>query len=298
MISKAEGMAVKDVAPSPGEAPRGTAGDSQYLRDVMQTLDAELGRSIQEANRAGQTRRLVEIYFDLQKFDLALQNMQLVLRNEKDNYVRGGGAYYQYARICAMAGKPDQARQAAAEFEKRMMETWMVGRHKRLVAWLDALADRKSEVEKLDENVRTNPLDGESRWRALTLYRDAVPLRLDELAGLVRLRELCPDYAAVKGGDCDWRLMDVMWHFGLRAEAFKMAEGFGAKYPDSSPGKSGDLTYRLADYSEQLGRNAEALALFRQIYEKFPEHWANGRGQDGTTRIERKIVELKGRVGR
>jgi TolA-binding protein len=77
-----------------------------------------------------------------------------------------------------------------------------------------------------------------------------------------------------------------------------MAEGFGAKYPDSSPGKSGDLTYRLADYSEQLGRNAEALALFRQIYEKFPEHWANGRGQDGTTRIERKIVELKGRVGR
>ncbi len=297
MLKEAKAMAVK-----PGETPQPgipDAKDSAYVTGMKALLERQLGKMVYVMRQRRDHRGQGRAYFDIQRYREALQQFTQVTKNERDWHVRHGFAHNDLAKVYMMLDQKERAESAAGEFKKRVSEPWMLDRYNRLKGWMDKFDKHKAEVEKLLAKAAADPKDAESRWRLLDLYRYDYPRKLDEFVGLMKFREAYPKHKAVAGGECEWRLMEVMWRFGIRDEALKLAEKFREAYLKHRSTTYGDASYRLGGYYESYKRYAQALECYKEVGAKYPKHWANRRREDRPSRIQECIFrctkKLQGR---
>jgi tetratricopeptide (TPR) repeat protein len=292
MLSDARKMAVK-----PGEAPKmvepdKVVKDDAFIEKMKLRLPGEAGKLDHDMHRRHDHMGRARLWFDIHRYKNALGHALMGVKNERDWHVRHGLAHGQLAQIYMMMGHKELAEKAAVEFRKRTSEPWMLDRHKRLVEWMEKFPKNKEEVEKLREKAASDAKDTRSRKRLLDLYRRDYPRRLDEFTGLLKYRQMYPEDKFVTSGECEWRLMDVMWRFGIYDEGLELAKAFREKYPKHGSTTYGEATYRLGRYYERLGQTAQALECYKEVGAKYPKHHANRRRDDRPSHIQRKIFEL------
>ena len=103
------------------------------------------------------------------------------------------------------------------------------------------------------------------------------------------MRALNPEHGRVTGAECDWRLSEGYWRFGMRPEAFALLESFRGKYPEHGAVKNGEARWRLAEYRYRAEQYAEAAKLYDGFMEKFPKHWASQDRGHGVRALQRLI---------
>ena len=292
MLKEAEAMAVKPPEPGRPGGPDAGAQDSAYIKQMKSRLETELFTMVNGMRQRGDLRAMGELYADIQRFEEALGHYTNLLKNERDWHVEHGLAHGALARTYTLLGQPKLAKEAAEEFGKRVTEPWMLDQQKRLLEWMEKYDEHKAAAEKLVQKASGDPKDAASRWRLLDMYRHDYPRRLDEMVDLMRFRENYPEHASVKSGECDWRLMESFWRFGIRDEALKIAEGFRQKFPEHGCSTGGEACFRLGNYYEGLQRYAQALECYREVGAKFPKHWSHRKKDDEPSHIERKIVDM------
>lgn len=281
MLREATRMAIKPgLPPNPDAAIR----DSDYVRTMKARLEAEMGRRAGEFQRQGNNIGVGDVYFDVQKFDRAAEAYgAAVERNAQDWHVMHGGIHERMGRALFLLGKPEPAGKALEEAGSRAAgrgNRWVFERVEQVRKWGERLPEIQDQARQLREKAAANPKDADSRWKLLDMYRGELPLKLDEFTGLMQFRELYPEDSRVTVGECDWRLMDVLWYFGIRDEALRMCEKFLEKFPKhgACAPKSGEVLWRLGHYYEGLGRTQEAALTFRKLHDEWAEspHVTNG----------------------
>jgi tetratricopeptide (TPR) repeat protein len=282
MLREATKMAVKPGAPTPAN-PETPLADSDYVRAMKARLELELGRQAAECQRRGDNGGLGDIFYNVQQWEKAVEayNTAVERNSPRDWRVQNGGVHLRMACTLFMMGKPEPAGKAIDEALTRAAERkdrWTYGYAEQAKKWGEKLPELQEEKKKLLEKAAADPKDANSRWKLLDMYRadvdhNGLQRKLDEFTGLMQFRELYPEDKRVADGECDWRLMDVFWNYGIRDEALRMSEKFLEKFPKHgacSP-KSGDVLWRLAHYYEGLGRPTDELATLKELHDKWTE---------------------------
>jgi len=283
----------------PSEKPKETdpakaVADSDYVKLMKKRLEMELGKRERNFRQRREYRRIGNIFFDIQQYEKATQYLHQGTKNQRDWHTQQGMTHLALARAYTMLGHKKLAEKAVADADSRAGRPWSVARVQRHKDWAKRLPKHKEQVEKLRPKAAANPKDAKSRWRLLDLYRRDYPSRLDEFVGLMQFRELYPKHRQVTVGECDWRLMAILWHFGIRDEAFKMAKEFREKYPKHGCTTGGEAVWRQGNYHEALGERAKARECYLEVRSKFPKHWTN-RDRPGQPKyIDERIARLSG----
>jgi tetratricopeptide (TPR) repeat protein len=292
MLKEAEAMAVKPPEPGqPGAVDTGLK-DSDYVKKMKNRLETELFSMVTSMKQRNDSHGLGYVYFDIQRYQDALGYFTNQLRNERDWRVERGYAHGDLAKVYTVLGQEKLAKDAAEEFGKRVSDPHMLDQQKRLVTWMEKFEGNKAAAEKLIQKAAADPKDADSRWRLLDMYRYDYPRKLDEMVGLMRFREAYPDHRQVKSGECEWRLMEAFWRFGIRDEALKLAEAFRQRYPEHGCTTGGEASFRLGGYYEGLQRYAQALECYKDVGARYPKHWSQRKKNDEPSYIERKIFDM------
>jgi tetratricopeptide (TPR) repeat protein len=222
-----------------------------------------------------------DLCFDLQQFDKALGAWNTaVQKGGNDWQIQGGYVHQRLCRVYTILGQNELAGQALEEATKRMPGPWVLHDIDRLKGWLKDYPAHDEEFKDLKAKVAADPKDVTNRWKLLLLYREDLPMRLDEFIGLIQFRDFFPnDQRVIATGECEWRLMEIMMHFGITDEGLKMAEKFREKFPKSGLALGGEATFRLAEYYGWLVRPLDSLAQYKELREKYAKHWASGNGE-------------------
>ena len=285
MLEKAKTMAEKD-KPAPPENTSEQVPDSDAVKALKLRLQYEVNQRFDKLQRDNYA--LGNLYFDLLKFPAALEAYNKVLQRDADNiHARAG-----MAKAYLILGQAELGAQQLDEATKRAVEPWMVGDADRLKKWVAAFPEKQEEAKKLKVKAAADAKDAESRWRLLEMYRYDYPMMLDQFVGLLQFRELYAQDRRVTGGECEWRLMEVFWHFGIRDEAMKLAEKFRETYPKHWATTGGEATWRLGDYCEQEKRYQDALKCYNEMVDKFPKHWVNGPRPHNVPYIQERIAAV------
>jgi tetratricopeptide (TPR) repeat protein len=296
MLKKTEKMALEDKKPGdPGNvnALAEEEKDNEYLSKTLKVLDTKLGREAFEARKKKDFNLLTKLYFDIHRYKEALGYNQQLLANQEHPLVRNGSAYEFNSRVCAMLGEMEAAHKASDQFADRVTRKWELSRSESLKKWLKALPKIKAEVEKQQRKVNENPQNGKSRWRLIDLYHRNWPRKLDELKSLILFRDAFPKSDMVKGGECQWRLIEVLWHFKIQDEALEMIANFRKAYPKHWAVKRGEDIFRLGRYYERLGQLEKAITNLEQVMRNYPKHWSNSRKDRDATWMEEYLLRLK-----
>ena len=275
MLEEARAMAGKG-------APDGAAlqqPESDYVRTMKAMLEREFNRKAKDAQNDVIT--MGDLYFDIQNFDAALGYWTTALQRFPNDWrVRRGELHQRLCRLYTIKDRKELAEQMLDEAIKRAPDPGALHRLDRLKDWVKDYPVNSESAKDLKAKVEANPGDADARWKLLGLYREAYPMRLDEFVGLLRFREAFPkDERAAVSGDCDWRLMEVMMHFGITDEGMSLAEKFREKFPASRISTYGDACWRLGEWSGWLGRSQAALNYYRELREKYPKHWGSTGGE-------------------
>ncbi len=267
--------------------------ENEYLSKTLKLLDAKLGHEAFDARKKKDFNLLTKLYFDIHRYKEALQYNQELLANQEHRLVRNGSAYEYKARVCAMLGEMVAAHKASDQFADRVTQKWELSRSERLKKWLKSLPEIKAKVEKYQSKVNENPKNSKSRWELIELYNRNWPRKLDELKSLILFRDAFPESDQVKGGECQWRLIDVLWHFKIQDEALEMTVNFRKKYPKHWAVERGEDLFRLGMYYDRLGEVEKAIKNLEQVMRNYPKHWSNSRRDNDATWLEERLLRLK-----
>jgi tetratricopeptide (TPR) repeat protein len=285
MLDKARTMAEKD-KPAPPENASEQVPDSDFVKAMKLRLQYEVNQRFEKLQRDNYA--LGNLYFDLLKFTAAIEAYNKVLQRDADNF----HARVNMAKALLIFDKPELCAQHLDEVSKRAVEPWMVGEADRLKKWVAAFPEKLEEAKKLKAKAAADAKDAEGRWRLLDMYRYDYPMMLDQFIGLLQFRELYAQDRRVTGGECEWRLMEVFWHFGIRDETMKLAEKFRESYPKHWATTGGEATWRLGDWCEQEKRYPDALKCYNEMVDKFPKHWVNGPRPNNVPYIQERIAAV------
>jgi tetratricopeptide (TPR) repeat protein len=279
MLKEVEVHALKPAGPGTpsGEA----AAESEYLKAMKARLQYEVNQKAGACEKRHDYVGMGDLYFDLEKFNEALASWNTALQKSVNDWqVSQGYVHQRLTRLYMLLGQKDQSVAALEEVTKRMPGPWVLHDIDRLKAWSKDYAAHEEEAKDLKEKIAASPKDAEARWKLLELYRESYPMRLDEFLGRIQFRDLFPnDPRVAVSGDCDWRLMELMMHFGITDEGMKMAEKFREKFPKSGLATGGECCWRLGDWSSNIGRPLDAIAYYKEVREKYPKHWSAAGGE-------------------
>jgi tetratricopeptide (TPR) repeat protein len=295
MFEESRKMAARPTAgkPARGQEPK-PGEDSAYVKWVKRNIEKELGKRDEYYRRRRDHLRRGELRFDIGRYEDALTHLLEACRGTRDD---GGHCHMRLAALYAMMGKKDLCKSAVEEASGRVTEVGQLSRLERFKKWLAAVDENRAKAQRLKTGIAADEKDADGRWQLLELYARAYPRPLDRLMLLVEFKERYPRDRRVTGGDCDWRLADSLWDFGLRGEALKLAKAHREKYPGHRSSKRGDATLRLGRWCHHLGSYAEALKCYEEMQAKYPKHWVNEPGDDGTTWLQHRLVDVRNRQG-
>jgi tetratricopeptide (TPR) repeat protein len=280
MLKEARAMAAKE-GPATGPASGEQLPESEYLKNMKARLQYEVDQRARNFDKRRDSVGMGDLCFDLQQFDKALAAWSAAVQKPSNDWqIQGGYVHQRLTRLYTLLGQNELGTQALEEASKRMPGPWAVHDIDRLKGWLKDYPAHDEELKDLKAKVAADPKDANSRWKLLLLYREDVPMRLDEFVGLMQFRDLYPtDPRVTTTGECEWRLMELMMHFGITDEGLKMAEKFREKFPKSGISTNGDATFRLGEYYTWLARPQDAINQYKELREKYPKHWASGNGE-------------------
>lgn len=260
---------------------------------LVKGIEAFHGRLYRERNRL----ELGDLYADVAKYEKALEAYAEMRKHDWRHWsVQSGDIDLRVARARGLQGETEEALDLAEKVRGRTEEEWVLRRARQTLELLKGMPEARESEKKALEKLKENPKDADAQWSLCELYRRPIPWKYEEVRRLLAMRALFPEHDRVKGGECEWRLSEGYWHFGMRDEALALVKGFTEKYPKHWATENGEARWRLAEYLYRLERFAEAEALYEGFVDKFPEHWAS-RGRRGESpRAIQRLLECRRRI--
>jgi len=284
-------LAPKPEAPPEREAP--AALKAAYDR-LVEGVEACHGGLYRDRNQVA----LGDLYADVVKYGKALEAYEKKRKHDpREWFVQSGRLDLRVARVRALQGDFEEAAELAGKVRKETDDEWTLRRAKRTQGLIKNMPEARAREKAALAKLEANPADADAQWTLCDVYRSPVPCKYEEVRALVAMRALFPENGRVAGGECDWRLSEGYWRFGMRAEAFALLEPFRAKYPKHGAVRNGEARWRLAEFRYRAGQYAEAEELYDGFMEKFPEHWVSQDRGHGVRALQR-LIECRKRMKR
>lgn len=300
-------------------SPTSRRPDPKAWQELQPKLPPLLLERPKDLRRNGEFDRLYELYFNLERYDLALQAIaeqigdpKVAANEDRVNRISG-----QFWRAAILHPTPIPQAHIDGAYQK-----WRSGLRpppdaKEFNEYVKEQEDMYKLGRKLIDELKAQEFQGDERpeplWELIRRFEDERPANpLGIVRAGYKLREWFPEFEKVKKGEVQQRITSRL-HWPLQVQDAAAEEGLLMlqQYPEHSWVKNGDATwtraedlrdygYSLQSYNKAIPYWQQAVAHYQEFKKHYPNHSNNKITQTGQTQplSVQRIGELEGKLGR